>query len=175
MVKRWAEKSRETAFSKYGRGVDKVIFELPDGTESDFYLNTVRPAACMVGLTKTQEVITVEQYRPGPDKVLRELPGGYININESPAEAAAREFLEETGYKGTFTYVGSCLDDAYSNMERHIFVASDCEKVGDPKNTSTEITHVLPLTLTEFRNHLRSGLMTDVEVGYLALDHLGLL
>ncbi len=31
------------------------------------------------------------------------------------------------------------------------------------------------MSLEDFRNHLRSGELTDVEIGYLALDHLGLL
>jgi len=31
------------------------------------------------------------------------------------------------------------------------------------------------MTLAEFRDHLRSGQLTDVDLGYLALDHLGML
>jgi hypothetical protein len=29
--------------------------------------------------------------------------------------------------------------------------------------------------LARFRDHLRSGELTDVDLGYLALDHLGML
>ncbi len=34
---------------------------------------------------------------------------------------------------------------------------------------------VVEVSLEEFRDHLRSGQLTDVELGYLALDHLKLL
>lgn len=117
----------------------------------------------------------VKQFRPGPKAILEELPGGYVEPNEDPLTAARREFREETGYDGEFEFIGTCLDDAYSTMERHCFVAKDCKKIGEPQNTATERTEVVIMPLDEFRKHLRSGRMTDIEVGYLRLDHLGLL
>ena len=60
-------------------------------------------------------------------------------------------------------------------MDRYCFVATDCEKVGEPQNTATEVTEVVLMPLDEFRAHLRSGRLTDVTTGYLGLDYLGLL
>jgi len=37
-IKPWIEISRETVLQKYGRKIDKVIFELPDGSKSDYYI-----------------------------------------------------------------------------------------------------------------------------------------
>jgi ADP-ribose pyrophosphatase len=174
-IQPWQEVSSEQAFKKYSRVIDKVIFKLPDGSESDFYLKAEGPAACMLALTPENKVILVRQVRPGPRKVLLELPGGYVDPNESPELAAAREFREETGFEGTFELIGTCLDDAYSSMVRYCFVANDCRRVGEPQHTSTEQTEVVVLPLAEFRALLRSGEMTDVEVGYLGLDYLNLL
>lgn len=174
-VQEWKELSRKQAYKKYSRSIDEVIFELPDGSSADFYIKAERPASCIVALTEDDHVVLVKQFRPGPKAILEELPGGYVDPDEDPLTTARREFREETGYDGEFEFIGTCLDDAYSTMERHCFVAKNCKKVGEPQNTATERTEVVTMSLDEFRKHLRSGRMTDIEVGYLGLDHLGLL
>lgn len=151
------------------------MYELPDGSQSDFYIKVEGPCVCMLALTPDNEVILVREYRPGPDKILAELPGGYANPNEDHLIAAEREFREETGYTGDFEYVGPCLDDAYSSMERFCYVVRNCRKIGNPEDTRTEHTKVTLMPMAEFKAHLRTGQLTDVEVGYLCLDHLGLL
>jgi ADP-ribose pyrophosphatase len=98
-----------------------------------------------------------------------------MESGETPEQAIERELLEETGYGGKAQFVGEILDDAYSTMHRLCFVATDCEKVADPKNTSSEICETVLLTLPEFRQLLRSGQLSDIEVGYLGLDYLNLL
>jgi ADP-ribose pyrophosphatase len=175
MIQPWKELSREQVFKKYSRRIDKVMFELPDGSQTDFYLLDEGAASATVGLTADNEIILVAQYRPGPAKILHELPGGFIDPGEDPAASARREFLEETGYDGEFELVGTCLDSAYSNMERYCFVAKNCHKVQEPEHTSTEQPELVLTSLEKFRELLRSGQMTDVEIGYLGLDYLNLL
>lgn len=172
-ITEWKELNREQVFKKYSRAIDRVDFLLPDGTKADFYIKAESPAAAIFALTDKDEVILARQFRPGPMKVLDELPGGYIDPGEDALEAIRREFLEETGYQGDFEAIGTCLDDAYSTMERHYFVATNCKKVAEPEHTSTEQTELVLKPLAEFRGHLRTGQMTDVEVAYLALDYLG--
>lgn len=172
MIKMWVEKSREQVFKKYSRAIDKAIFSLPNGTEADFYIKAEGTAASVLAFTDDDKVITVKQYRPGPKKILNELPGGFVDPDEESWDAVKREFLEETGYAGDFKLVGTCLDDAYSTMVRYCFVATNCTKVQEPQQTATEHTEVELLDLAAFRQLLQSGEMTDVEVGYLGLDHL---
>ncbi len=50
-------------------------------------------------------------------------------------------------------------------------VVEDARKVAE----SSEGLEVVLLSLPEFREHLRSGLLTDVGAGYTGLDALGLL
>jgi len=174
-IKKWQEISRELAFQKYSRKIEKVIFRLPDDRESDFYIKKEGPAASVLALTKNKQVILVKQYRPGPEEILFELPGGYVDPNEAPQATIERELLEETGYKGKVELVTTCLDDAYSTMNRYCFVATDCEKISEPKTGDNEFVELELLSLDGFRKLLRSGKMTDVEVGYLGLDFLKLL
>lgn len=171
-IKPWKELQREQVFKKYSRAIDKVDFQLPNNEIADFYIKAEAPAASIFALTDKDEVIMARQFRPGPKRVLDELPGGYIEPGEDALEAIKREFREETGYEGDFEKIGICLDDAYSTMERHCFVATNCRKVAEPTHTATETTELVLKPLNDFRDQLRSGLMTDVEVGYLALDYL---
>ena len=46
------------------------------------------------------EIVCVKQFRPPIDAYTIELPAGLIDPEEDPAEAAEREFTEETGYVG---------------------------------------------------------------------------
>jgi ADP-ribose pyrophosphatase len=174
-IQEWEEISQEMAFQKYSRKIEKVIFKLPDGAEKDFYIKKEGPAVAVLALTKDNEVILARQFRPGPKKVLNELPGGYIDINETPEVAGLRELGEETGYTGEAHFVTMVLDCAYSTMERHCVVVTGCEKVSEQKLDPTEFAEVVLIPLDQFRTLLKSGQMTDVEVGYIGLDYLGLL
>jgi ADP-ribose pyrophosphatase len=174
-IKKWKEIKRELAYQKYSRKIEKVIFELPNGSQNDFYIKKEGPASSILAITTDKKVILVKQYRPGPQEILNELPGGYGDPDEDPLSTASRELTEETGYKGELEFIGTSLDDAYSTMERYCYVARNCKKIGEPQNTQTEQTEVVLMPLKEFREHLRKGRLTDVEVGYLGLDYLKLL
>lgn len=171
----WNEIARELDYKKYSRKIEKVVFGLPNETQADFYIKREGPATCVLAMTSEREVILFEQFRPGPMKVLKEMPGGFIDSGENAIDAAARELEEETGYSGQMQFVTLCLDDAYSTMERHCFVATDCIKIKEPKYDPMEFGKVALIPLTEFRKLLQSGQLTDVEVGYLCLDFLHLL
>jgi ADP-ribose pyrophosphatase len=174
-IKNWKELSRKEVFKKYSRKIDKVIFERPDGSKADFYIKAEGAASSIVAFTPDNQIILVKQYRPGPKQILNELPGGFVELAENPQENAQREFIEETGYDGNFEFVGTCIDDAYSTMTRYCYVARNCRQIGKPQNTTTEQTEVVLVSLANFRKLLRSGKLTDVEMGYLALDYLNLL
>ena len=170
---------RKVDESRIKGGYRKVLrrtYELPDGTRQEFEVKEEPDGAAIVALTQGGEVLLVRQYRVGPEAVVDELPGGYIDPEEAPEVAAVRELLEETGHRAaSIEYIGSSLDCAYSTRRRHHFLATGCVRVSESIGAGIEDLEVVPVTLTEFRERLRSGQLTDAGTGYRCLDAAGLL
>lgn len=163
-----------TTASPYRKLLTKS-FRLSDGSETRYDIKEEGRAVCLLALTPEHSVIMVRQYRPGPELLMLEMPGGGVEPGETPEDAAARELLEETGYEGELHLVGTSLDCAYSTLVRTTFVVKNCRQVAVPAGEGDESGDVVLLSLAEFRAHLRTGQLTDVECGYLALDFLSLL
>jgi ADP-ribose pyrophosphatase len=169
---RWQKLEEHVVYKRFRRIVSRR-FELPDGGTADFEVIELFDSAAVLALTAAQEVVLVREFRPGPEEVLLELPGGVVESGQSPVEAARAELLEETGYEGQLTNAGSLLKDAYATNLKHVFAATGCRPVAEP--VLPQLTEPVLMTLADFREHLRGGRLTDVDAAYRALDHLGLL
>ncbi len=169
------EKLREGLVYTGFRQVLKRTFRLPDGRTAEFDIKHEGGGVCVLALTPEHRVVLAKQYRPGPETILFELPGGGAAKGETWAEAIERELLEETGYAGDLQFVGTNFHCAYSSALRRNFVATGCRKVQEPQNEDTEFIQVVEMPLEAFRTVLRNGRLTNVEGAYMALDFLGLL
>jgi ADP-ribose diphosphatase len=57
-------------------------------------------AAAVLPLTPEDDVLLVEQFRVGARRSIEEIPAGLLDLEgEDPADCAARELLEETGFR----------------------------------------------------------------------------
>lgn len=56
-------------------------------------------------LKQTDRLLLIRQFRVPVGTFCLEVPAGLIDAGESPAEAAVRELMEETGYVGTIDWV----------------------------------------------------------------------
>ena len=170
----WQKLSEEPLYHGY-RTLEKWTYALPTGITIGYEIKIEGTPVCVLPLTDQNTIILAKQFRPGPQKVLLELPGGGRETGETSLEAIQRELLEETGFCGEFTHIGTSLADAYSTLVRDNFVATHCRKIQEPQNHVREPIEVVEISLAEFRAQLSRGELTDGITGYLGLDYLNLL
>ncbi|MGZ3939897.1 MAG: NUDIX hydrolase, partial [Flavisolibacter sp.] len=118
--------------------------------------------------------------RHGLGVISTELPGGVIDNNEKPADAVARELLEETGYKfDSIEEIGKISPNpATSTNYMHMFLAKGGKKVAEQKLDATEDVEVLLYTIDELKQLIRENKMVQslhVTTAFYALEKLGLL
>jgi ADP-ribose pyrophosphatase len=80
--------------------------------EAPYYSLRLPDYAAVVAFTQDQRVLLVRQYRPAVELYTLELPSGLVDAGETPAEAAGRELIEETGHAGEIEVLGPLFSDA---------------------------------------------------------------
>ena len=113
----------------------------------------------VVPITADDELVLVRQYRHGSREITLEIPGGIVDPGETPAEAAARELLEETGYRAErVEAIGSVNPNpALFGNRCHTFLAPGAAPVAPIQNTRLEETSVELVPVAEIPDHLREG------------------
>ncbi len=83
-----------------GSKIDLALERVPlrDGRTVDREVVVHRGAVALVPMVDDSHVCLVRNRRYAVGKTLLEVPAGTIESGESPAQTAARELLEETGY-----------------------------------------------------------------------------
>jgi ADP-ribose pyrophosphatase len=84
-----------------GRKFDLEMVEFPGQAGKTIRREIVRHpgAAVMLPLLDDGRVVLIQNHRPSLDRALYELPAGTLDRGEAPEACAARELIEETGYR----------------------------------------------------------------------------
>lgn len=121
--------SRKDVFKGDVLNVHIDVVSLPNGKTSTREVINHPGAACIVPLTKEEDVLFVRQYRYPFSKVMLELPAGKLEPGQEPLDNAIRELKEETGAVAeNYIHLGSiCVSPGYCDETIHIY----CCKISD--------------------------------------------
>jgi 8-oxo-dGTP pyrophosphatase MutT (NUDIX family) len=129
------------------------------GKEGAYYVLENPDWVNLIALTKASadgvaSMILVRQFRHGTRRLELELPAGMVEPGEAPEHAAARELLEETGYRAASTRILGYADPnpAYQQNRCYHVLAEGCRKVAEPKLDAGEdidIELIDPATIKE--------------------------
>ena len=106
------------------------------------------------------EILLIRQWRYGSAVQTLEIPGGLVDSGESPADAARRELLEETGYAcDHLEKIGVVQPNpALFNNLCHVFLARGLSKqTEDATGDGDEEIEVLVCALENMPDLIRSG------------------
>jgi len=129
------------------------------GNAHDFYRIDADDWVNVVPETPDGRLVLIRQWRHGAQSVTLEIPGGIVDPGEGPGEAAARELEEETGYRAArVDPIGAVNPNPalFGNCV-HTFVARDCVRVGEIRNSGTEETAVELVDRDQLPDLLRRG------------------
>jgi ADP-ribose pyrophosphatase len=174
-MQKW-ERVEPTTVTKVGwRTVVSKTFILPSGetTVFDTFYPERQEFVIVIALTQDKKVIVARQFRPGPEVVFDDFPGGFVDEGEIPQEAGVRELAEETGYvSDDVEYLGEFCKDAYANATWHVILARGCVKKGIPGTEGHEFVEVDLLTIDEFMKRAKAGRISDHGAVLMAYDTL---
>jgi len=168
------------------QGEDRLVFQgflriverdfvSADGRLATWEMLDVPRTVAVLALTAEGDLVMVEQFRPGPERTVLSLPGGFVDEGETVRDAAARELREETGYAAASLEVVASHRTGTWTSDRFVAIARDCVPAYDQDLDPMEDCVPVVRTVGHVRAELRAGRMIGTDQAYLALDHADLL
>ena len=148
---RWTVHGERAVYASPWLNLHLVDVEIPDGPRFDYHAVRVPHAASGTVVHDPERgVLLLWRHRVVTDSWGWEVPAGRIDPGETPAEAAGREVLEETGWRpGPLTPLVSYHPaSGLVDVRFHLFTAAGAERVGEPVDVhESERVDWLPLPL----------------------------
>jgi ADP-ribose pyrophosphatase len=113
----------------------------------------------VIAITPDQQVVLIEQFRVGANEVCLEIPGGMVDPGETPAEAAARELAEETGYTAPRWHLIGRVSPNPAIMTNwlYTFLAEGAVQTGPQRLEGSEVIDLHVATLADCHAAIRDG------------------
>ncbi len=145
---RWTVHGERALYESEWMTLTLVDVELPSGKRFEHHvLRIPDEAAAAVVFDPNRGVLMLWRHRFVTDSSGWELPAGRLDAGETPEQAAARETLEETGWRpSALRRLGSYFPLTGAVSQRfHVFVADGAEHERDPDPDEAERVEWLPV------------------------------
>ena len=131
---RWKVVSEQPLYVDEWLDIRVADVELPDGRHLDHRLIRTPPGAGVVAVDDADRVLLIWRHRFITDSWGWEIPLGKVEEGESPIQAAAREFEEETGWRpGPLRHLIDVQPTPGISDSRHlVYTTSEATQVGEP-------------------------------------------
>jgi 8-oxo-dGTP pyrophosphatase MutT (NUDIX family) len=159
----WTVHGERTLYDSEWVRLALVDVEIPGGARFEHHVVRVpRPASGVVVLDAGRGVLLLWRHRFITDSWGWEVPAGGVDVGETPEQAAAREVLEETGWRpGALRPLAIYHpSNGLNDQTFHLYVADGAEYVGDPADRS-ESERIDWVSLPQVRTLVREGQVRD--------------
>jgi ADP-ribose pyrophosphatase len=157
------------------RTLTRKTFERPDGMPAEYvtYGRKSDRHGAVIALTPDNKVILAEQFRPGPEIFMIELPGGNIEKGEDPQDGVMRELSEEAGYTSDeVEFLGEACKDSYMNATWYFYLARNCRPTSGQALEDGEFVNVKLVTIEKFLAAAKESRVSDAIAVLMAYDKL---
>jgi ADP-ribose pyrophosphatase len=144
--------------------IQRDVLRLPSKPPYRYYsLRTYPYAVVILATTSDGRYVLNEEYRHPTKKVLLSCPGGYMDVAESPLEAAKRELKEETGFQAeSFVLMGGAYPYAGISAQKTWYVkASGAIYETAPQLEQSEIMQTKLFSPQELNSAINQGAELD--------------
>lgn len=162
-VMEWTVHGERTIYDSEWMRLALVDIELPSGPRFEHHvLRMPAQAAGVVVDDPRRGVLLLWRHRFITDTWGWEVPAGRVDAGETPEQAAARETLEETGWRpGPLDHLVSYFaHNGTSDATFNVYATTDATRVGDPTDPD-EAERIEWLSWDDVRAEIRAGHVGD--------------
>jgi len=153
--------------------VRRVSYLTGDGQQHQRDIIRHPGAVVLLPITDDGRVVMIRNFRVSVDRMLLEVPAGTMEPGEAPEVTAARELIEETGYRAgkleplrTFYASPGFCDEAM-----HLFLATGLV-AGTPEREEYEVIENQLVPLEEVKRLIVDGTIQDGKTLVALMDYL---
>jgi 8-oxo-dGTP pyrophosphatase MutT (NUDIX family) len=159
---RWTVHGERPIYTSDWVNLTLVDVELPSGARFDHHVVRMPAEAAGTVVADERGVLLLWRHRFATDTWGWEVPAGRVDDGETPEQAAARETLEETGWRpGALSPMTTYHPlNGSSDATFHLFRADGAEHIGEPSDPD-EAERVEWLTWDVVRSEIAAGRIRD--------------
>ncbi|MET9221330.1 NUDIX hydrolase [Streptomyces sp. NPDC003300] len=132
----WKNHGEKTVYENPWLTLNLADVELPDGRHLDHYLIRQRPVALATTVNEAGEALLLWRHRFITDNWGWELAAGVVEDGEDIEAAAAREMLEETGWRlGPLQHLLTVEpSNGLTDGRHHVYWSTNAKHIGHPED-----------------------------------------